>query len=73
MFIPHVGEALKELLKLNEKDEKKVESLLAEILEKKRGELEEIEAKNLEYDEEFAKIGKEEETEEDIQEEKEKE
>ena len=60
LFIPHVGEALKELLKLNEKDEKKVESLLAEILEKKRGELEEIEAKNLEYDEEFAKIGKEE-------------
>ncbi|MCH8329645.1 MAG: DNA topoisomerase VI subunit B [Nanoarchaeota archaeon] len=57
LFIPHVGEALKELLKLNEKDEKKIEELLAEILEKKRGELEEIEAKNLEYDEEFAKIG----------------
>ncbi|MCH8067205.1 MAG: DNA topoisomerase VI subunit B [Nanoarchaeota archaeon] len=60
LFIPHVGEALQELLKLNEKDEKKIEELLAEILEKKRGELEEIEAKNLEYDEEFAKIGKEE-------------
>ena len=64
MFIPHVGEALKELLKLNDKDEKNVEKLLAEILERKRGEMEEIEAKNLEYDEEFAKIGKEEETEE---------
>jgi len=64
LFIPHVGEALKELLKLDEKDEKKIESLLAEILEKNRGELESIEAKNLEYDEEFAKIGKEEETEE---------
>ena len=64
MFIPHVGEALKELLKLNDADEKKVEELLAEILEKKRGEMEEIEAKNLEYDEEFAKIGKEEATEE---------
>jgi len=60
MFIPHVGEALKELLKLTDKDEKNVEELLEEILEKKRGEMEEIEAKNLEYDEEFAKIGSEE-------------
>jgi DNA topoisomerase VI subunit B len=57
MFIPHVGEALKELLKLTDSDEKKIESLLGEILDKKRGDLEEIEAKNLEYDEEFAKIG----------------
>ncbi len=70
LFIPHVGEALKELLKLNETDEKKIEKLLAEILEKKRGEMEEIEAKNLEYDEEFAKIGKDE-TEEESTEEKE--
>ena len=57
MFIPHVGEALKELLSLKENDEKKIEELLAEILERKRGELESIEAKNLEYDEEFSKIG----------------
>jgi len=71
LFIPHVGEALKELLNLKENDEKKVEKLLAEILEKKRGEIEEIEAKNLEYDEEFAKIGKEEETEEEEKTEKE--
>ena len=71
LFIPHVGDALKELLNLKENDEKKVEKLLAEILEKKRGELEEIEAKNLEYDEEFAKIGKEEETEEEEKTEKE--
>jgi|TARA_Y100000310_G_scaffold186388_1_gene186527 DNA topoisomerase-6 subunit B len=61
LFIPHVGEALKELLKLKESDEKKVEELLAQILEKKRGKLENIEAKNLEYDEEFAKIGEEDE------------
>ncbi len=60
MFIPHVGEALQELLKLKDADEKKIEELLEEILEKKRGEMEEIEAKNLEYDEEFAKIGREE-------------
>ncbi len=64
LFIPHVGEALKELLKLSENDEKKIEKLLAEILEKKRGELAQIEAKNLEYDEEFAKIGQGEENEE---------
>ena len=43
---------------------------MAEILEKKRGELAQIEAKNLEYDEEFAKIGKEEAKEEEENEEK---
>jgi len=64
LFIPHVGDALKELLKLSENDEKRIEKLLAEILEKKRGELESIEAKNLEYDEEYAKIGKSEEEDE---------
>ena len=57
-FIPHVGEALKELLNLKDSDEKKIEELLAQILEHKRGKLEEIKEENLEYDEEFAKIGK---------------
>lgn len=60
MFIPHVGEALKELLSLKDSDEKNVEELLAEILEKSRGKLEEVESENLEYDEAFAKIGTEE-------------
>ncbi|MBW2977016.1 DNA topoisomerase VI subunit B [Candidatus Woesearchaeota archaeon] len=60
MFIPHLGEALKELIGLKEEEEKKVEQLLLEILEKKRGKLEQVEAENLEYDEEFAKIGQEE-------------
>lgn len=64
-FIPHVGEALKELLGLKENDEKKVEELLAEILEKQRGKLEKIEDENIEYDEEFAKIGKSEEGEDE--------
>lgn len=72
MFIPHVGEALKELLNLTESDEKKTEKLLADILEKKRGELEKVEAENLEYDEEFAKIGKGGTGEEGEEEEKEK-
>ena len=58
MFIPHVGEALKEIIGFNETEEKKVEKLLTEILEKSRGKLEQVEAQNLEYDEEFAKIGK---------------
>jgi len=64
IFIPHVGEALKEIIGLKDSEEKNVEKLLAQILEKKRGKLEEINAQNLEYDEEFAKIGKEEEKEE---------
>jgi len=72
MFIPHVGDALKELLNLTESDEKETEKLLAEILEKKRGELEKVEAENLEYDEEFAKIGKGGTEEEGEEEEKEK-
>ena len=57
MFIPHVGEALKELIGLKQDEEKKVEELLATILESKRGELEKVEMENPEYDEEFAKIG----------------
>ena len=65
MFIPHVGEALKELIGLTDNEEKEVEKLLAEILEKKRGKLEKAEMENLEYDEEYAKIGKEEEGQEE--------
>lgn len=58
-YIPHVGEALKELLDLTQNEEGRVESLLKEILEQQRGKIKDIKAKNLEYDEEFAKIGKE--------------
>ncbi len=57
-YIPHVGEALKELLDLKVVDEKKIEQMLKIILEKQRGKLKKIEAENLEYDKEFAKIGK---------------
>ena len=51
------------ILKRHEKEneEKKVEELLAEILEHQRGSLAKIEDENKEYDEEFAKIGKSEE------------
>lgn len=53
-FIPHVGEALKELLKLKEKDQKKVEKLLKTILERKRGKLEQIKFSNLDFDKDLA-------------------
>jgi DNA topoisomerase-6 subunit B len=64
-YIPHLGEALKDLLDLKKTEETKVEEMLKEILEKHRGKIEEIEAENVEYDEKFAKIGKGEEKEED--------
>ncbi|HIJ10796.1 TPA: DNA topoisomerase VI subunit B, partial [Candidatus Woesearchaeota archaeon] len=59
-FIPHVADALKELINLSEIDSKKIEDDLSEILEHTRGKLEEIKVDNPEYDAEFAKIGKEE-------------
>jgi len=59
-YIPHVSDALKELLGLKETDKKKIEIRLGEILRKHRGELEKVEMENPEYDEEFAKIGKKE-------------
>ena len=59
-YIPHVSDALKQLLSLKETDKKKIETKLGEILKKHRGELEKVEMENPEYDEEFAAIGKEE-------------
>ncbi len=61
IYIPHVAEALKEIVGYSQTDEQRVENCLKEILEKKRGKLESIEMENLEYDEEFAKIGQEDE------------
>jgi len=59
-YIPHVGEALKELLGLKQVEEEKIKILLEQILEKKRGKLEQLRIDNPEYDEELAKVGKEE-------------
>ena len=54
-----IGEALKELIELDEVKEREIEKLLAEILEHDRGELKAVGVKdNPEYDEEFAKIGR---------------
>jgi DNA topoisomerase-6 subunit B len=60
MFIPHVGDALKELLELKTSDKEKIEGILRAALEKKRGKLEDIKfdkKQNVEYDETLAKFG----------------
>ncbi len=53
-YIPHVAEALKQLLKLKESDEKKIRQSLKEILEKHRGKLTKIDIHNTDFDEELA-------------------
>lgn len=67
-FIPQVAEALVELLELKGVDKEKIEDNLTTILEKKRGKRVSTDfdkTANEEYDEEFAKIGREEEPEEE--------
>tara|TARA_Y100000310_G_scaffold89923_1_gene87117 strand:- start:70510 stop:72171 length:1662 start_codon:yes stop_codon:yes gene_type:complete len=59
-YIPHVADALKDLIDLTEIQKKQIEDNLGEILEHTRGELEEIKVDNPDYDPELAKIGKEE-------------
>ncbi|MBU0459831.1 MAG: DNA topoisomerase VI subunit B [Nanoarchaeota archaeon] len=58
-YIPHVADALKEIIGFDEIKKKKLEDNLYEILEHARGELEEITIDNPDYDEEIAKIGRE--------------
>ncbi|MBS3166494.1 hypothetical protein J4444_05205, partial [Candidatus Woesearchaeota archaeon] len=62
-YIPHVAEALKEMIGLTEIQKKQVEDNLCTILEHTRGELEEIGIDNPDYDPELAKIGADEEIE----------
>ena len=58
-YIPHVADALAEILGKEAVDAKRVEDDLAEILEHTRGELKEIKVDNPDYDPELAKIGSE--------------
>lgn len=58
-FIPHMAEALRDLIGLDALRMKDVEDNLAQILEQTRGEIKEIVVDNPDYDPEFAKIGKE--------------
>lgn len=70
-YIPHVAEALKDILGLKEIDQKKLEEELEKLLEQTRGKLDDMEFdedKNAEYDEELAKIGEGEDEEENGQE-----
>lgn len=62
-YIPHVGMALQDLLKLDKMEEKRIEENLKQLLEKARGSLDKMEFdpnKNEEYDADFANIGKDE-------------
>ncbi|MFQ5474824.1 MAG: DNA topoisomerase VI subunit B [Candidatus Nanoarchaeia archaeon] len=63
-YIPHVSKALKDLLGLQDSRAEMIELNLKELLEEKRGKIKNIEHENAEYDEEFAKIGQSQETEE---------
>ncbi len=59
--IPHVSEALKKILDLKEAQTDEISTNLKELLEKKRGQIKKVgmdKEENVEYDEEFAKIGK---------------
>ncbi len=63
-YMPHVATGLGELLDLPSAKRKEIEERLELVLKKDRGELEDLSfdpSENPEYDEEFAKIGKEEE------------
>ena len=64
-YIPHVADALKDLLKLNKKQEESIITMLEELLEEQRGKVEEVKfdkTKNQEFDKEFASIGRQDET-----------
>ncbi|HIH12055.1 TPA: DNA topoisomerase VI subunit B [Candidatus Woesearchaeota archaeon] len=65
-YIPHVAEAITEIASLTVQQKQEMEQNLRTILEKTRGELEDISIDNPDYDPELAKIGQEEETEEEI-------
>lgn len=62
--IPIIAEALKEIVGFTSKEEERLKIMLKELLEKHRGKIEKLTVENLEYDPEFARIGKENESEE---------
>lgn len=60
-YIPHIAEALKEILNYDDSDKDDVQQKLEKLLEKTRGKVQDMKfdpTKNEEYDEELAKIGK---------------
>ncbi|MFA6073258.1 MAG: DNA topoisomerase VI subunit B [Candidatus Woesearchaeota archaeon] len=68
LYMPHISDALKEILSLTDSQKKDIEDKLSILMEKTRGKLEDMSFdpnKNEEYDEDFANIGKEEEEEQE--------
>ena len=62
-YIPHVADALIDLLSLQKSKKIEIERSLKHMLEEQRGKVESMEfkkEKNVEYDEDFANIGKDE-------------
>ncbi len=57
-YIPHIGDALKQIISLTPAQVEEIDSDLRFLLEQKRGKLKNIAAENTEYDAELAKIGK---------------
>jgi DNA topoisomerase-6 subunit B len=60
-YIPHIAEALGDLLEHSENEIRDLEKHLERILKEQRGEVEDLDfdpAQNQEYDEELAKIGR---------------
>ncbi len=68
-YIPHVADALKEIVGFDEIRKKEIEDNLYTMLEQVRGELEEIGIDNPDYDPELAKIGQDEKQPEEAEEE----
>jgi len=59
-YIPYISESLKEIISIKDHERTKVENTLKQSLEKRRGKLEKFKIDNPDFDEELAKIGKEE-------------
>ncbi len=60
-YIPHIAQAIKEIIGISVSDEEEVKENLKELLEQARGKVAEVgfdPSKNEEYDEQLAKIGK---------------
>jgi DNA topoisomerase VI subunit B len=68
LYMPHISDALKDILNLTDAQKNEVEAHLVVLMEKTRGKLEDMSfdpTKNKEYDADFAGIGKEEEVDDD--------
>ncbi len=70
--MPHIAESLVKILELPQSKREELEEKLSHILEKERGKVDSLEfdaTKNTEYDENFANIGRNDDSDEDIDEE----